>query len=65
MKPNNPEKPHAEDRIEENYPENQHNPGPSKEAVEEKNDKGASRTLNWVTLIVCIVLGLIYLLFLR
>ncbi|WP_157970347.1 hypothetical protein [Albibacterium indicum] len=45
--------------IEENYPENQQNPGPSEEAVTEKDDKPASRTLNWVIIIAVVILAII------
>lgn len=65
MEASNNRNQHAEDKIEQNYAENQHDPGPSKEAVQEKNDKPASKVLNWVTLIICIILGLIYLFFIR
>lgn len=45
--------------IEHNYSDNQQNPGPSEEAVKEKDDKPASRTLNWVIVIAVVVLAII------
>lgn len=45
--------------IEDNYSENQQNPGPSEEAVTEKDDKPASKTLNWVIIIAVVVLAII------
>lgn len=45
--------------IEDNYPENQRNPGPSEEAVKEKDDKPASKTLNWVIIVAVVILAII------
>lgn len=55
----------SDKEIEADYPQHQGNPGPSRPAVEEKNDKGASRTLTWVTIVVCILLAIVYLFFIK
>lgn len=38
-------------KIEDDYNNNQQNPGPSKEAREENSDKPAGRTVNWAIII--------------
>lgn len=44
------------EKIENDYPHNQQNPGPSKPAVEEKNDRPAGNTIKWVIIVAVIVL---------
>jgi len=50
-------------KIEDDYSNNQENPGPSEEAVKEKDDQPASNVLNWVTIIAVIVLAIIIFLY--
>jgi len=50
-------------KIEDDYANNQVNPGPSEEAVKEKDDKPASNVLNWVTIIAVIILAIIVFLY--
>jgi hypothetical protein len=47
--------------IEHDYNKHQQNPAPSEEAVTEKNDKPAGKTIHWVIPICLIVLFIIYL----
>lgn len=51
--------------IEHDYPKHQADPGPSPEAVEEDNDKGAGPTMKWIIPILIIVLAVIYWIFFR
>lgn len=50
-------------KVEDDYTNNQVNPGPSEEAVKEKDDKPASNVLNWVTIIAVIILAIIVFLY--
>jgi len=50
-------------RVETDYAAHEENPGPAKEAVEERNDKGASKVLNWAILIAVVILIIAYFLF--
>ncbi len=43
-------------KAEENYPENQQNPGPSQESLDEPNDKKAGINVNWTIIIAVIIL---------
>lgn len=47
------------DKAEHDYAHHKQNPGPSKEALEEKSDKPASRLLQWVIIIAIVVLTII------
>ena len=51
------------DRIEDDYENNQKDPAPSEPAVKEKDDKPASRVLNWVTIIAVVILTIIIFLY--
>lgn len=44
------------EKIENDYPHNQHNPRPSKPAVEEENDRPAGNTIKWVIIIAVVIL---------
>lgn len=56
--------PHAHKPIEDNYPKHQADPGPSPNAVKEKDINGAAIVLRWI--IPLLVIGLlIYWLFFR
>jgi len=50
-------------KAEHDYANNQEDPKPSKEAIEEKDDKPASNVLNWVIAITVIVLTIIIFLY--
>lgn len=50
--------------VETDYPKHQDDPGPSPQAVNEDNDKGAGPVIKWGVPIIILVL-LIYWLFLR
>ena len=50
-------------KAEHDYSHNKDNPGPSKEALEEKNDKPASKLLNWVLIIAVLALTIFFLFF--
>ncbi|KEQ28595.1 hypothetical protein [Pedobacter antarcticus] len=45
--------------VEDNYSQHEHNPGPSPEAVNEDNDKGAGPVMKWLIPIIVVIL-LIY-----
>lgn len=45
--------------VEDNYPQHEQNPGPSPEAVNEDNDKGAGPVMKWLIPIIVVIL-LIY-----
>ena len=47
--------------VEHDYNKHKHNPAPSEEAVNEKNDKSAGKTIHWVIPICVIILFIIYL----
>lgn len=47
------------DKAEHDYAHHQENPRPSKEALEEKSDKPASRLLQWVVIVAIVVLAII------
>ena len=47
--------------IERDYNKHQQNPGPSEEAVKEKNDESAGRTLYWILPACVVILFIIYL----
>lgn len=49
--PNQPHKP-----IEHNYPKHENDPGPSPQAVEEYNEKGAGPVMKWIIPILVIAL---------
>lgn len=49
--------------AENNYANNQEDPKPSKEALEERDDKPASKLLNWIIVITVVVLTIIVFLF--
>lgn len=42
--------------IETDYPEHEKNPGPSEEAVVEKDEEGAGKVLRWIIPLLVIVL---------
>lgn len=46
--------------IEHDYNKHQENPGPSEEAVNERNDKGAGPAMKWIIPICLVVLFIIY-----
>lgn len=49
--------------IEHNYDKHKADPGPSKEAVFEKNDKGAGQTLKWIIPIILVILFILWFVF--
>ena len=49
--------------IEHDYNENKRNPGPSEEAVTEKNEHGAGQTLKWIIPVCVVALLIIYFFF--
>ncbi|RZL03797.1 MAG: hypothetical protein EOO89_28305 [Pedobacter sp.] len=51
--------------IETNYSAHETNPGPSKEAVEEKNEDGAGKAMKWVLPIIVLVLLIVWFIFFR
>ncbi len=46
-------------KAEDDYNNNQQNPGPSKEALEENSDKPAGRTVNWAIIIAVILMAIV------
>ncbi len=50
-------------QAEENYAAHQHNPAPSPEAINERDDKPASYLLRWAIVIAIALLALIYVVF--
>jgi len=50
-------------KAENDYANNQEDPKPSKEAIEEKDDQPASNVLNWVIVITVVVLTIIIFLY--
>lgn len=50
-------------KIEDDYNNNQQNPGPSKEAREESGDKPAGRTVNWAIIIAVILMAIVVFIF--
>ena len=54
-----------EHKAEENYPENQQNPGPPQEVLDEPNDKKAGKTVNWTIIIAIIILLVAFFLIFR
>jgi len=50
-------------KVEDDYANNQEDPKPSKEALEEKSDKPASKVLNWVIIIAVVILTIIIFLY--
>jgi hypothetical protein len=46
--------------IEHDYDKHKGDPGPSKEAVFEKNDKGAGPTLKWIIPIILVILFILW-----
>jgi hypothetical protein len=51
--------------VEHDYPKHEQDPGPSPQAVNEKNNKGAGPALNWILPILVIALIIIYWLFFK
>ena len=51
------------DKIEDDYDHNQQNPGPSRESVEQKDDKPASKVLNWAIIIAVVILTIIFIIY--
>ena len=51
------------DRIEDDYKHNQQNPGPSRESVEEKDDKPAGRVVQWAIGIAVVILFIIFIIY--
>jgi len=49
--------------IEHDYDKHKADPGPSKEAVFEKNDKGAGQTLKWIIPIILVILFILWFVF--
>lgn len=49
--------------IETDYSAHQENPGPSKEAVEEKDDRSVGNTIKWVIAIAVLILVIAYFIF--
>lgn len=47
-------------KVETNYDENKANPGPSEEAVTEKDDSTVGGTLKWVIGIIVVILLLLW-----
>ncbi|MFC5284391.1 hypothetical protein [Pedobacter alpinus] len=46
--------------IEHDYNEHKENPGPSEEAVLEKNEKGAGQAMKWIIPIILVILFIVY-----
>lgn len=51
--------------AEEDYNAHSSNPGPSAEAIEEKDEDGAGKALKWVIPVVVILLTIVWFLFFR
>lgn len=51
--------------IETNYDANKENPGPSEEAVTQKNDKSAGNTMRWVIPVLIALLFIFYFIFFK
>lgn len=49
--------------IETDYSKHQQNPGPSPQAVNEENDKGAGPAMKWIIPILIIILAILYWIF--
>jgi len=49
--------------VEHDYEKHENNPGPSPQAVEEYNDKGAGPTMKWIIPIAIIILAILYFIF--
>ena len=49
--------------VEDNYSEHKQNPGPSAEAVQEKDNKGGGQALRWILPIVLIILFIVWFFF--
>ncbi|RKD18671.1 hypothetical protein BCY91_15160 [Pelobium manganitolerans] len=47
--------------IEHDYNENQQNPAPAEEAVTEKNDQSAGKTIHWIIPVCLVILFIVYL----
>ena len=58
--PNKPHKP-----VEHDYAKHESDPGPSPQAVEEYNDKGAGQAMKWILPIIVIVLLILWFIFFR
>ena len=51
--------------VEHDYAKHENDPGPSPQAVEEENDKGAGPTMKWIIPILIIILLIVYWMFFR
>lgn len=49
--------------VEHDYAKHENDPGPSPQAVNEENDKGAGPTMKWIIPILIIVMAIIYWIF--
>ena len=47
--------------IEHDYNQHKENPGPSEEAVTEKNENGAGQAMKWIIPICIVILFIVYL----
>lgn len=50
-------------KFEDDYPHHQQNPGPSKQAFEETNDRPAGNMVKWVIILAIIILATIIFLY--
>ena len=53
--PNKPSKP-----VEDNYAKHEKDPGPSPQAVEEYNNKGAGPVLKWILPVIVVILIIVW-----
>lgn len=51
--------------VEHDYAKHERDPGPSPQAVEEDNDKGAGPTMKWIIPIAIILLAILYWIFFK
>jgi len=51
--------------VEHNYAKHENDPGPSPQAVNEENDKGAGPAMKWIIPILVIALLIVYWIFFR
>ena len=51
--------------VEHDYAKHENDPGPSPQAVNEENDKGAGPTMKWIIPIIIVALLIVYWIFFR
>ena len=60
MEPHQDEHGKSTKPIEHDYPHHQNDPGPSPEAINERDEEGAGKAMKWIIPIIILILLLVY-----